>query len=121
MEGGELVLLAYRPPAMGEASPLASALTDTRVKGAVQSHVPVVVAAKGSGGIARSGELAVVPYESGEIVVRRDRGTKALAISHYFGGATVRHETAISGGALKIAAKMLEGTMPLEWIEVKIT
>ena len=116
-EGGELVLLAYRPPTRG----LPSVVTDVRIMGAVRSSVPVVVAAKGSGGIAVSGELAMVPYAGGEIVVRRERGTKAVVVSHYFGGAMVRRETRIVDGALRIEAEMMAGRMPLEWIEVRIT
>jgi len=120
VEDGDLTLLAYRPPT-GEASPLPSAVTDARVTGAVQSNVQAVVAARGSGGIARCGELAIVPYQSGEIVVRRERGERATTVSHYFGGATVRQELRIDGGSLRITAKTVEQRMPLEWIEVTIT
>jgi hypothetical protein len=120
MEDGELVLLAYRPPVMGETSGLASAQTDLRIKGAVRSSVPVVVAARGIGGIARSEELAIVPYESGDIFIRRIRGTKAIAVSHYLGGTAVTRQIEIAAGELKIEAQTLNGNIPLEWIEVKI-
>jgi hypothetical protein len=120
LENGELTLLAYRPPAMDEPSPLASPGTDPRVKGAVQSNVPVVVAAKGGGGIARSEVLAIVPYQSGDIVVRRERGTRATAISHYLGGATAKQELQITAGALKVPTNMANEQMPIEWIEVTI-
>ena len=121
IEDGELTLLAYRPPAMGEASPLASAVTDARVKGSIRSNVPVVVAAKGSGGIAGSAALAIVPYQGGEIVIRRKQGSKAKTVSHYFGGAKSELESRIATGDLKITATMMKGTMPLEWIEVTIS
>ena len=120
MEGGDLALLAYRPPLAGEAGPLAVPVKDAQVMGAVQSNAQVVVAAKGGGGIARCGGLAIVPYQGGDIVVRRERGVRATATSHYFGGATVKQELQIEGGALKITARLSEQRMPLEWIEVTI-
>jgi hypothetical protein len=82
--------------------------------------VPVVVGAKGDGGIARCNELAIVPYEGGEIVIRRERGSRAVAVSHYFGGSTVRQEIAIAGSALTVSATMTNEGMPLEWMAVTI-
>ena len=120
MEKGELALLAYRPAEIGESRELASVNTDPRVKGAVRSMVSVVVGAKGDGGIARCNELAIVPYEGGEIVIRRERGSRAVAVSHYFGGSTVRQEIAIAGSALTVSATMTNEGMPLEWMAVTI-
>ncbi len=121
MEKGELTLLAYRPPAVGATKEPASPPADARVSGAVRADVAVVVAAKGSGGITRSGVLAIVPYEGGQIAIRRERGAKATAVSHYFGGSMLTQEIAVQDGELTVPTKMVNERMPLEWIEVTIT
>ncbi len=84
MEDGEFTLLAYRPPVRGETDQLASAVNGARVKGAVQGNLPVVVSANGSGGVARCGALAMVPCGGGQIAIRRERGTRATAVSHFW-------------------------------------
>ena len=121
LEDGELTLLAYRPPPRGETNQSPPAITDNRVKGAVQANVPVVVAAKGRGGVVRCRELAIVPYEDGQIAIRRERGTRATAVSHYFGGSQVMQELVVAHGELKLPTRMVNGLMPLEWIQVTIT
>ena len=121
-EAGQLLLLAFRPPIPGDYRLLARQSSDPRVKGAVQSSVPVVVASKTGDSIASSGNLAMVPYGGGEIVIRRDLGTKAEIISHYFGEAATRSQASIENGALKV--NVLERNpagKPLEWIEVRIS
>lgn len=95
IEAGQLVLLAFRPPVPGDLRVLARQSDDPRVKGAVQSSVPVVVASKTGDSIASSGNLAMVPYGGGEIVLRRSLGAKAEIISHYFGGAVTRNQAPI--------------------------
>ncbi|HWF66862.1 MAG TPA: hypothetical protein VN670_06140 [Acidobacteriaceae bacterium] len=119
MEEGELVLLAYRP---GEKNPLASRVTVAGVEKAVQSDVPVVVASKDKHGIAQTSNLAVVPYGNGEIVIRRLRGGRADALSHYFDGTVVQHQSKIENGQLKLTAKERNSAdVPLEWIEIRIS
>ena len=81
IEAGQLVLLAFRPPVPGDPRPLARQSDDPRVKGAVRSSVPVVVASKTGDSIASGGNLAMVPYGGGEIVIRRNLGTKAEIVS----------------------------------------
>lgn len=77
-ESGQLVLLAWRPPVPGEESPLMqSNSVDPRVKDAVHSSVPVVVASKTAESIARSSQLAVVSYGGGEISILRKQGQQA--------------------------------------------
>jgi len=122
MEAGQLVLLAYRPPVPGEPRILARQTDDPRIKGAVQSSVPVVVASKTGDGIASSGSLALVAYGGGEIVIRRSLGTKAEMMSHYFGDAVTRSQASIENGELRVmvAERNLAGK-PLEWIEVRIS
>lgn len=122
LEAGQLVLLAFRPPVPGDPRPLARLTEDTRISSAVQSAVPVVVASKTGDSIASSGNLAVVPYGGGEIVVRRSSGTNAEIISHYFGEETTRTEASIQNGELKfVALERSPAGKPLEWIEVRIS
>jgi len=121
-ERGQLVLLACRPSPPGEENTLISERgIDPRVKGIVQAAAPVVVASKTSQSIERSGHLAVVPYGGGEIVLHRQRGTRAETIGHYFGGAVVREPASIQDGLLKlhVQTRNSEGS-PLEWVEVKV-
>jgi hypothetical protein len=122
MEGGQLVLLAFRPPIAGEENPLASQATDLRIKDVVHSSVPVVIASRGSEGITRSGMLAIVSYGSGEIVIRRQQGRQAEILSHYFGDSAVPGKASIEDGLLRItAAERDSAGKPLEWIEVHIS
>lgn len=122
-EGGNLVLLAYRPPTAGEQATLSSTReVDSRVKGVLSAAAPVVVASRTSQSILSSDRLAVVPQGGGEIVLRRPSGNSAEVLSHYFGGVVERGGASIEAGQLKLNAKMQnrEGK-PLEWIEVRIS
>jgi len=122
IEAGQLVLLAYRPPLAGDPRPLARQTDDPRIKGAVQSGVPVVVASRTGDSIASSGILALVPYADGEILIRRSLGTKAEIVSHYFGEAVTRSKAPIENGELKVTAHERDAAgKPLEWIEVRIS
>jgi len=122
IEAGQLVLLAYRPPVAGDSRILARLTDDPRVKGAVHSSVPVVVASKTGDGIASSALLAMVPCGDGDIVLRRRSGTKAEMISHYFGGAVTRSEVTIASSELKVTAHQHHPSgKPLEWIELRIS
>jgi hypothetical protein len=122
IEAGQLVLFAFRPPVPGDFRPLARQTDDPRVKGAVQCGVPVVVASKTGDSIASSGNLAIVPYGDGEIVLRRNLGKTAEIISHYFGDAVTESRAPIENGQLKIAALQRNATgKPLEWIEVHVS
>lgn len=121
-ESGQLVLLAFRPPVPGEPRPLARRTLDPRVEGAVQCSVPVVVASKTGDGIASSGNLAIVSCGNSEIVLRRQLGSKAEIVSHYFGGSLVNSRATIENGELKLTARERnEAGSPLEWIEVHIS
>jgi hypothetical protein len=122
IEAGQLVLLSFRPPVPGDFRALARKTDDSRVKGAVQCSMPVVVASKTGDSIASSGNLAIVPYGEGEIVLRRNLGSKAEIISHYFGDAVTKSQAPIENGQLKIAARQRNAAgKPLEWIEVRIS
>jgi hypothetical protein len=122
LEGGQLVLLAFRPPIPGEENPLALRSTDPRIKDVVRSPAPVVVSAEGSEGITRSGKLAIVSYGSGEIVIRRQQGKQAEIRSHYLGNTVVPGEASVSDGFLRVTAAERDSTgKPLEWIEVHIS
>ena len=122
MEGGQLVLFAFRPPIAGEENPLASQATDPRIEDVVRSSVPVVIASRGNEGITRSGMLAIVSYGSGEIVIRRQQGKQAEILSHYFGDSAVPGNASIEDGLLRItAAERDSAGKPLEWIEVHIS
>jgi len=122
-EGGQLVLLAWRPPMAGQETSLSSTRElDARVKGVLQAAAPVVVASTTSQSILRSEGLAVVPQAGGELLLRRSSGKTADILSHYFGGAVERTQTSIAAGQLRLNPRMhsREGK-PLEWIEVKIS
>jgi hypothetical protein len=122
IEDGELVLLAYRPPALGDESAFGAIKTDPRVKDAVNSSVPVVVASRDKGSIARCNKLAVAPYGSAEISIRRTQGKKARVVSHYLGGSSDERSAGIEGGVLKLTSeKHNSHSQPLEWIEVTIS
>jgi hypothetical protein len=121
-EGGQLVLFAFRPPVPGDPRVLARQTNDPRVKGAVQSNVPIVVASKTSDSIASASNLAIVPYGDGEILLRRQAGSKAEIISHYFRGAPTRNQARIENGELKLTARVRNSAgVPLEWIEVHVS
>jgi hypothetical protein len=122
LEGGQLVLLAFRPPIPGEQNPLALQSADPRIKDVVRSRAPVVVASEGSEGITRSAKLAIVSYGSGEIFIRRQQGKQAEIRSHYFGDTVVPGKASVSDGYLRIIAADRDSTgKPLEWIEVRIS
>jgi hypothetical protein len=122
IEAGQLVLFAFRPPVPGDFRPLARQTDDPRVKGAVQCGVPVVVASKTGDSIASSGNLAIVPYGDGEIVLRRNLGRTADIMFHYFGDAVTTSQAPIENGQLKITTRDRNSAgRPLEWIEVRIS
>jgi hypothetical protein len=122
-EDGQLVLLAWRPPVRGEENPLMHPKNvDPRVENAVHSSVPVVVASKTRESIARSAELAIVAYGSGEIILRRQQGQRAAITSHFFGETVAHSEAAIADGYLKVSVEERNAAgKPLEWIEVRIS
>jgi hypothetical protein len=123
IENGQLVLLAFRPSIPGEENPLVHASDiDPRVKGAVRSTSPVVVAALGSQSIARSNQLAVVAYGEGEIDIRREQGGQAEILCHYFGGAMITAKAPITNDRLKfdVYQRNAAGEL-LEWVEVNIS
>ena len=122
-EDGQLVLLAQRPSIPWEASPLARHSDDPRIVNAVHCDVPVVVASKTRESIAQSAHMAIVPYGSGEITVRRSAGQKADVIFHYFrASAETKTPIAIDNGEMKIVSQEHSAAgAPLEWIEVNIS
>ena len=121
-EHNELVLLAQRPAATGEENLLeASQPIDWRVKDALQSSVPVIVASKTSESIFRSANLAIVSCGGGEITLRRKQGSRAQLTSHYLRGESTTANAAIAGGQLRLMAVAHNSAgAPLEWIEVQI-
>jgi len=122
-ENGQLVLLAYRPPVPGEENLLSlQSRNDPRVRDAIQCSVPVVVASRTRESIGRSAELALVPYGSGEVVLRCREGKQAEVRSHYFGDSTTQEVAAVEGGRLRLMARDHDAAgRPLEWIEVRIS
>jgi hypothetical protein len=121
-EGGELVLLAFRPPIRGEENPLASQWSDPRVNDVVHSDAPAIISSRDAESITRGRTLAIVSYGGGEISVRRQQGTQAQITSHYFGGGVVQSGAAVKDGLLKISAQERDSARkPLEWMEVRIT
>jgi hypothetical protein len=122
IEGGQLVLLAYRPPAPGEENPLVTQPADLRFKDVVRAHVPLVVASRDSEDITRSSKLAVVSYGGGELLIRRQQGRQAVVVSHYLGNTTVPGEASVEDGFLRLdVAERNAAGQPLEWIEIHIS
>jgi len=121
LEGGQLVLFAYRPPIAGEEYALAEKTIDPRIKDAIYASAPVIVSSRTPESIVHSGSLAVVTYAPGEISIRRDSGKKAAILSHYLGGATAQDAALIKDGRLTLqpSVRNAEG-QPLEWMEVQI-
>jgi len=121
-EGGNLVLLAWRPFGPDEESSLATNLNDPRIKDAVRSTAPVIVASRDSYAISRSSSLGIVFYGGGTIDIRRTHGTRAAIVSHYFGGATSATQAVIADGRLKFTVELRgKNADPLEWVEVSIS
>ena len=116
------MLLAYRPVPPGEENPLADYVDDPRVKDVVRCSFPVVISSLSEDGITRSNSLAIVPYASGKIVLRRDHEGRAKIASHYFGGSVTHATASIDNGSVTVHAvsKAADGK-PLEWIEMRIT
>jgi hypothetical protein len=114
-ENGQLVLVAYRPPVPGEENPLASRIPDV-----VRAAVPVIVSSSDSESITGTATLAIVPYGSGEVSIRRSQGRTATVVCHFFGGATQAGKASFGNGFLHIAP-VEQGKTPLEWIEVHIS
>ena len=123
IENGQLTLFAFRPPISGEEKPLDYANEmDPRVKDAVRSTRPVVVAAFGSQSIAQCNHLGVVVYGEGEIDIRREQGERAEIASHYFGGAVTMAKATIANQRLKFTTyERNSAGKPLEWVEVSIS
>ena len=121
LEGGKLVLLAFRPVAPGEENTLAEQATHPDLIDAVRAAAPVVVASLDSESISRSNQLAIVSYGSGDILIRRERGMQAGVVCHYLGGRTIPGKASVEDGFLRLRAETHAGNMPLEWIEVQVS
>ncbi len=121
-EGGNLVLLAWRPYGPDEESPLAVNGNDPRIRDAVRSSAPVIVASRDSYAITRSSSLGIVFYGGGTVDLRRTHGSRAAIVSYYFGGGTSATEAVIADGRLKVTVEMHgRDGQPLEWVDVRIS
>jgi hypothetical protein len=121
LEGGQLVLYAYRPPVAGEEYALAEKASDPRIQDAIAASAPVIVSSRTPESIVHSGSLAVVTYAPGEISIRRDSGKKAQIVSHYLGGTTERQTAIVENGRLTLHPSIRNAAgQPLEWMEVRI-
>jgi hypothetical protein len=121
-EGGNLVLLAWRPYGPDEESPLATNLNDSRIKDAVRSLAPVIVASRDSYAITRSSSLGIVFYGGGTVDIRRTHGRNAAIVSHYFGGATIASSAVVVDGRLKFTLALHDADdHPIEWAEVNLS
>jgi hypothetical protein len=121
LEGGQLVLFAFRPAIAGEEYVLAEKTSDPRVKDVISASAPVIVSSKTAEGIVHSNSLAVVTYAPGEISIRRDSGKKAAILSHYLGGAVTRDVITIRERKLTLHPVITNAAgQPLEWMEVQI-
>jgi hypothetical protein len=121
LEGGQLVLFAYRQRIAGEEFALAEKTDDPRIQFAISASAPVIVSSKTAESIVHSKLLAVATYAPGEISIRRDSGNKAAITSHYLGGATAHDTAIVQDGRLVLRPAMRNAAgQPLEWMEVRI-
>jgi hypothetical protein len=92
------------------------------VRDVVQSNAPVIIASRDSKGITRSSKLAIVSYQGGEIILRRQEGREAEIRSHYFGDTGTQSKAPIENGRLKLTVEERNSAgKPLEWIEISIS
>jgi hypothetical protein len=121
LEGGQLVLLAFRPPVPGEPNVLASHSSNAEIQDAVSCIMPVIVSSKTPEGIAHSARLAVVVYGDATVVVQRRSGGTAQIVSHYLGGETIESTCKIERGKLVLTAEpRSHHGKPLECMDVRI-
>lgn len=125
-EKDRLVLVAYRPPAEASEDIFQSSSIDSRLRNAVKADFPVIVSSKTGRDITRSEHLVIAPYGSGDIVLRREGGSRAEIHSHYFGSdadrATSSASAAVADGKLVVqVVGHNKSGQPLEWIDVIIT
>lgn len=115
IENGEVVLVALRKCRWdGSAG-------SGRFRDLVGCDTSVVVASKTPNGLARAKRLAVVPYGTGELMLKREDSASQTAevTEHYFRGRSVKKQTPIENGTLRISLREhLEDDSLIEWIEV---
>jgi len=116
-ESGELVGVALRTPRRNGQSGLA------KFRDIVQTTASVVAASKTNDSIARTTDLAVVPYGEGELVIQRSarQATEAAVTEHYFGGSSKESRIVISEGTLRLPLRERdEDGSPVEWVELNV-
>lgn len=108
-EGDELVGVALRDRAWAQAGIAATA--------------PMVIAARGKGGLHSAPQLGLVPFGAGELKLKHDGANgRYLATCHLFGGGTDNGYATIADGLLTLPfTEQTGGGKPIEWIAIDLT
>jgi hypothetical protein len=116
LESNEVVMVALR------AHRLTGGKGSGRFRDLVSADASVVVASKGAEGITRAAVVAVVPYGTGELTIKRETGRVADMIEHYFGGDIQPKRLSIENGHLRVLLReRSESGSLVEWIEIKVS
>lgn len=117
MENGEIVLVALRKrrwdgrPGLGKFRDL------------IVCDTSVVIASKTEEGLVRAKRLAIVPYGSGELALKREGGSdqSAEVTEHYFRGGSTQKRLPVENAQLRIPLRehSEDGSL-VEWIEVTL-
>lgn len=122
VEGGEVTMVAQRPPSFDDGDMLDHRAIDSRIETLIQTQVPIVVASTTAEGIATSNRLAIVACAEGGAVLKRSAGATASIVTHYFGGRSSTTSAKIVDGSLRLGFHMAgEGGQPVEWTEITIS
>jgi hypothetical protein len=117
MERGEPVLVALRSHRFdGNGGP-------GGYKDVVRSTGSVVVASKSPGGLSSATRLGVVPYGSGELIIRHEGSAASAAVTtHRFGSTPLKSRLPLSGGILRVplAERLTDGSV-VEWLELDLS
>lgn len=115
-ENGEVVLVALRQYGFDGRK------GSGKFRDLVSTNASVVVASKSKDGIAQTGQLAIVPYGDGEVVLKRSTGVTAQVTEHYFRGGKSTQQLSIADGVLRVPLheKAADGSV-VEWYEIEIS
>jgi hypothetical protein len=108
-EGDDLVGVALRERAWPSAG--------------IEASAPLVIAARGQGGLHGAPQLALVPYGEGELKLKHDGANGRFAARrHVFGGGSEEGYATLTDGVLKVGfTERTSSDKPIEWIEIDLT
>ena len=120
-EDNRLVLIAARPAQDSAGFLLPDKSGDALIARYISTTMPVVVASRGTSDLLNDKRIGLVPYASGDVTLRRNTGSSATVIYHFFGGEHTQQEIPITRDGMTLHVDARETTThPLEWIEINI-